>query len=148
MKKILSTLAFTILLISATYGQVDKDYAKSLRKMFKVSGTEETYQTIIQQMFGMFKQQYPQVEEEIWDEFEKEFSKTSLDDLTEMLVPVYSKYLTIEDLEAMIEFYSTPTGKKFARNTPMITQESMQIGQEWGLKMGEDFIKKMQEKGY
>lgn len=116
--------------------------------MFKVSGTEETYHTVIQQMFGMFKQQYPQVEEEIWDEFEKEFSKTSLDDLTEMLVPVYNKYLTIEDLEAMIEFYSTPTGKKFARNTPMITQESMQIGQEWGLKMGEDFIKKMQEKGY
>ena len=58
------------------------------------------------------------------------------------------KYMTKEDLEDLIKFYQSPIGKKFAKNTPMIVQESMQIGQEWGMKIGEDFAKKMKKKGY
>ena len=65
-----------------------------------------------------------------------------------MLVPVYLKYMTKEDLEEMIKFYQTPVGSKFAKSTPLIMQESMQVGQKWGMKIGEDFKKKMKEKGY
>lgn len=81
-------------------------------------------------------------------EFEEEFAKTSIDDLTEMLVPVYKKYMTKEDLKELIEFYETPVGRKFAEYTPIIMQESMQIGQQWGLKIGQDFERKMMERGY
>ncbi|MCP4265050.1 MAG: DUF2059 domain-containing protein [Candidatus Brocadiaceae bacterium] len=84
-----------------------------LKKMFEVSGTEESYKVGITQMFTMFKQQYSSVESDVWDDLEKEFSKTSLNDLTEMLVPVYSKYLTLEDLQELIRFAETPVGKKF-----------------------------------
>ena len=55
---------------------------------------------------------------------------------------------TKEDLEEFIKFYQTPVGKKFAKNTPFIMQESMQIGQQWGMKIGENFKNKMKEKGY
>ena len=82
------------------------------------------------------------------DYVRKEFLNTSLDDLVEMLVPVYSKYMTQGDLEKLIEFYQTPVGKKYAKSTPMITQESMQVGQQWGMKIGQEFEKKMKEKGY
>ncbi len=116
--------------------------------MFVVSGSEKSYQAVVKQMFTMFKQQYSDVELDLWGDLEKEFSKTSLNDLTEMLVPVYSKYMTLEDLKELIKFYETPVGKKFAKNTPLIMQESMQIGQQWGMKVGQDFEKKMKEKGY
>jgi len=116
--------------------------------MFEVSGTEGSYQAAIKQMFSMFKQQYSNVEVEIWTDLEKEFSKTSLNELTKMLVPVYSKYMTLEDLNELIKFYNTPTGKKYAKSTPLIMQESMQIGQQWGMKIGQDFEKKMKDRGY
>ena len=141
-------IASLFIISSQVSGQGDKEYSETLKKMFKVSGYEESYQTAINQMITMFKKQYSNVESDVWDELEKEFSKTSIIELTEMLIPVYSKYLTINDLQELIRFYETPVGKKFAKNSPLIIQESMQIGQQWGMKIGQDIETKMKERGY
>ncbi|MCK4677882.1 MAG: DUF2059 domain-containing protein [Bacteroidales bacterium] len=148
MKKIISILTLLLVFTTISFGQVDTNYSKTLKKMFEVSGTEESYKAIITQLITMFKQQYSDVSAEIWDELANEFVKTSLNDLVDMLVPIYKKYLTQNDLEELIKFYHTPVGKKFAKNTPLIIQESMQVGQQWGVKMGQEFEKKMKEKGY
>lgn len=148
MTKVLTIISCLVFMSFSSYGQADKAYSKTLQKMFKVAGTEESYHAVIKQMFTAFKQQYSNVEQDIWDELENDFLETSLKDLTEMLAPVYSKYMTKDDLKEVIKFYQTPVGKKFAQKTPFITQESMQIGQQWGMKIGQDFIKKMQERGY
>ena len=148
MKKCTALVLFSFLCIGLCTAQVSDTYSPTLKQMFEVSGTENVYKTAITQVFSMFKQKYTDVGTEVWSELEAEFMQASLDDLVEMLVPVYSKHLTEEDLQAVIEFYSTPTGKKFAEKTPLITQESMQIGQEWGMKIGEEFVKKMEERGY
>ncbi|WP_299099453.1 DUF2059 domain-containing protein [uncultured Winogradskyella sp.] len=148
MRKVLTVFSFLILFSTSAFGQVETDYAKTLRKMFEVSGTEQTFQTVIKQMFSMFKQQYSAVDAETWEELEAEFSDTSLDDLTAMLVPVYEKYMTEADLKELIKFYESPVGQKFAKSTPLITQESMQIGQQWGMAIGEKFAEKMRERGY
>lgn len=148
MTKILSIIVFIVLFSTTVFGQAEKEYGKALKRMFEVSGTEKSYDAVIKQMFTIFKQQYPDVKMEVWNDLEKEFAKTSIDDLTKMLVPVYSKYMTKEDLKELIKFYQTDVGKKFAKNTPLIMQESMQIGQQWGMKIGQDFEKKMKEKGY
>jgi hypothetical protein len=50
--------------------------------------------------------------------------------------------------EKIIEFYQTPVGKKYAEKTPLIMQESMQVGQQWGMKIGQEFQNKLQEQGY
>lgn len=148
MNKKFLVLALFLTISTATFGQVDKEYTQTLKKMFEVSGSEESYQSAIKQMLNMYKQQYSNVKAEVWAELEKEFLKTSLDNLTTMLAPVYQKYMNLEDLRELIKFYQTPTGKKFAQNTPLIVQESMQVGQEWGKKVGQDFAQKMKEKGY
>ncbi|MCK8523568.1 DUF2059 domain-containing protein [Aquimarina sp. D1M17] len=148
MKKLILLFAISLFYASASFGQVDEDYTKTLRTMFEIAGTEDTYKTVINQMFMMYKSQYPNVEEEIWDEFEDEFMQTSMNDLVQMLAPVYSKHLTKEELLQIIQFYNSSVGKKLAKSTPLITQESMQIGQEWGIKIGERFSEKLKQKGY
>ena len=94
------------------------------------------------------KEQFSDVPEETWNDLEKEFLKTSIDDLVDMLVPVYSRHLTLDDLQKIIEFYQTPVGQKYAEKTPLIMQESMQIGQQWGMKIGQEFQNILQEEGY
>lgn len=150
MTKKLWILIFVVFSSISVFSQTssETEYSQTLKKMFEVSGSEESYQTAIRQMFSMFKQQYQNVETEQWNEIEKEFLKTSLDELTTMLVPVYIKHMTQADLEEIISFYQTPVGKKFAQKTPLIMQESIAIGQQWGMKIGKDFEKKMKEKGY
>lgn len=148
MTKRIFTIAFLIIVSITAFGQNDKEYTTTLKKMFEVSGTQDAYQAAIKQMFNMFKQQYSNVDSTMWGELENEFTKTSLDDLTEMLAPVYFKYVSVEDLQEFIKFYETPVGKKYAQSSPLITQESMQIGQQWGMKIGANFQAKMKEKGY
>lgn len=81
-------------------------------------------------------------------ELKKEFDAASMDDLVERTVPIYQKHLTLEDIQGVIAFYRTPVGQKYAEKTPLINQESMQIGQQWGMEIGKEFAKRMTEKGY
>lgn len=152
MKKLFTTLTVFIVFTSILFGQSstesNDDYKEILEKMFEVSGNEKAYQAAINQMFSMFKQQYTSVSEESWNALEEEFKNTSIDELVELFIPVYQKYFTIDDIKEIIKFYESPIGQKLAMKTPLITQESMQIGQQWGMKIGQEFEKKMKEKGY
>jgi uncharacterized protein len=145
MKKLITSLTLLIAINTLSFGQADKEYYNTLKKMFEISGSEEAYRTVISQMFMIFKQQNPEVGNQIFNDLEKEFLRASIDDLVEMLVPVYGKYLTKDDLEQVILFYQSPVGKKFASNTPLIMQESMQIGQLWGIKIAQQLEQKMRK---
>jgi len=148
MQKLIAVLAFMLLFGSISFGQTADDaYHQTLEKMFEVSGSEETYKAAITQVMGMFREQYPEVNAKEWDELEAEFMKRSINELVVLLVPVYQKYLTQEDLEAIIEFYKTPVGKKFALHNPAIMQESMQIGQQWGMQIGQELQQRLQKEG-
>ncbi|MBN2348805.1 MAG: DUF2059 domain-containing protein [Bacteroidales bacterium] len=148
MKRITILILAVSLSISSLFSQTENEYEQTLKKMLSISGTEASFETAISQMFQMYKQQQTDVPADIWDEFEQEFLRTSLDDLVEMFTPVYKKYLTIEDLKQIIKFYQTPAGKKYAEKTPLIMQESMEVGQQWGMKVGEKFQKKLEERGF
>ncbi|MBV6639963.1 MAG: DUF2059 domain-containing protein [Cyclobacteriaceae bacterium] len=148
MTRKLITLTLILFAYSAAFSQEDEAYSKTLKQMFAVSGAEGSYKAVINQFTTMFRQKYPDVDSKVWDEFEKEFSKASMDDLADMLVPTYKKYMTIDDLKELIKFYETPVGKKYAQYVPNIMQESMQVGQEWGMKIGQQLEERMKEKGY
>ena len=149
-KKMKTPLLVCVLILSSVVfssGQSNAGYQTTLEKMFEVSGSQEAYKSAIRQMFVMFKEN-KSVPEEVWAGLEREFLLTSMDELVGMLTPVYEKHLTQADLLKLIEFYQTPVGVKFAKSSPLIMQESMQVGQQWGMKVGEAFQQKLKEKGY
>ncbi len=148
MRKFLLSLVLVVMLVPVVSAQSNDPYSKALKEMFAASGSEETYKTVIQQMMGMFKAQYSQVPADVMDQLEQEFLKASMDDLADMLVPVYKKYLTIDDINGLTAFYNTPLGRKYAQQSPAIMQESMNVGQQWGMTIGQTFAKKVKEKGY
>ncbi len=47
------------------------------------------------------------------------------DEMMELVIPVYEKYLTTEDLESIIKFYKSPAGKKLLEAQPKIMKDSM-----------------------
>lgn len=146
MKKLFIIIGFV--LITAGVQAQSKTYPNTLKKYLEASGSLQAFKTAITQMMGSFKGMYTSVPDEIWTEFEKEFSTTSMDDLVTLLAPVYEKHLTEADLNDVIKFYSTPAGKKLAEKTPGIMQDSMAAGQTWGMKIAEKIQAKLKEKGY
>ena len=100
MKKILFILVFVlgvsvVTMAQTAQNQPSKEYVAELKKMIVSSGSDATFKVMIPQMFAMMKQQLPNVPAEFWTETEKEMMKTLVDDLVEMLAPIYQKHLTL-----------------------------------------------------
>jgi hypothetical protein len=60
MKFFFSSLLFFTFLISG-FSQNTRDYEKTLKSFFKVTGSEEAYKTVVIQMMGIYRKQYPNV---------------------------------------------------------------------------------------
>lgn len=145
MKKLLSA---ALLLLTVSFCHAQDSYTAALKKYFEASGSAEAFKTAVTSMMSNFKNMNAQVPEEFWKEMENEMLKTSIDDLVALMVPVYKSHLSEQDLKEIIKFYESSVGKKLAQKTPVITQESMQAGQQWGQVVAGKVMKKMQEKGY
>ncbi|MDR3238161.1 MAG: DUF2059 domain-containing protein, partial [Spirochaetia bacterium] len=119
MKKTIIALIFFFSTIQFSYAgsaAADLEYAKTLKLLFSVSGTQEVYATAIKQLIEALREQHPEMSAELWAGIEKEFFDISLTDLVDMLIPAYQKYFTINYLKEIIKFYNTPVGRKYAQN--------------------------------
>jgi hypothetical protein len=63
--------------------------------------------------------------------FQKHFDAKSL---SETEIPIYDKYLTAEDIKGLLEYYSSPLGRRMLKVLPEIAQESQAAGFSLGQK--------------
>lgn len=135
----LIVVSMIMLFVTATsvYAQSDnnKEYRATLEKMMNLSGALEVSKTMVPQMVSMMKQSAPGTADAFWDDFAAKWKTKFADRMVELYVPIYQKYLTIDDLKELIAFYETPIGKKLAEATPKMTIEGMQLGQKIGMEM-------------
>ena len=83
---------------------------------------------------------------EAYKELIEELKSESLNAYIETGTPIFMKYLSNRDLINLINFYKTPTGKKFAKNSPKISQDMSIVMEAWGEQIGENFVKKLEER--
>ena len=131
MKKVLLTL---ILLFSLNSINSQENYKSLLIEYMTAQGQFETFNATIDQMGTMMGVT-------IKDEDREEFANDVMGSLIELLVPVYQKHFTVEDLKDAIQMYKTPIGKKISEKTPIIAQETMQASMQWGMELSQKMQK-------
>ena len=147
MKRLFILSLIVISTLRTASAQGDAEYKAAFKKFFELSGSQNTFKTMVPQLIAMFKQQKSGVPDAFWQEFEADAIK-STDNLIDLMAPIYQKHLTLADLKKIIEFYESPAGKKLAEKTPLISQESMAAGQQWGMQLGQKMMQKLQANGY
>jgi uncharacterized protein len=143
MKKILLAL-LTTLIFTGAFAQ-DSEKTVHIKKLLDLTGSGKLGVQVMQTMITSFKQSTDSVPDKFWEEMAKEINA---DTLVSMIIPIYEKYYTDEEILQMIAFYETPLGKKVIATLPFIMKESMEIGQEWGKQVGEKVYLRLKEKGY
>lgn len=152
--KIIGTKVFFLMLLFtastcfANKGVNDDEYAKDVKHLFQVNGSANSFKQSIKTMIEHFKSQESNVPSSYWEKTEEEFLKTSFDDLYNLIVPIYRKNLSHEDVKAMIAFFESAAGRRIAQKTPAITAESMQAGMIWGQEIGRKIHEDIQSKGF
>ena len=131
MKKVLLPL---ILLFSLNSINSQENYKSLLIEYMTAQGQFETFNATIDQMGTMMGVT-------IKDEDREEFTNDVMGSLIELLVPVYQKHFTVDDLKDAIQMYKTPIGKKISEKTPIIAQETMQASMQWGMELSQKLQK-------
>ncbi len=54
------------------------------------------------------------------------YKKMPWDQMMDAMIPAYQKHFTKGDINALLAFYSSPTGQKLLRDMPAITSESLE----------------------
>ncbi|HWX40526.1 MAG TPA: DUF2059 domain-containing protein [Blastocatellia bacterium] len=123
--------------------------AKAIRRLLELMGSEKLAQQILSQLLPMIKRSAPQVPDSVWADIENEFSSdVTSGKLMEVIIPIYSRQFSEEDVKGLIAFYESPLGKKMAAALPKIASESFTAGQQWGFDVLERIRGRLKEKGY
>ena len=118
--------------------QKDRDIVVLLNKM---NFEEMSIQGMIE-MIDLFKETMPEVPEKFWRDF---MAEVDAEYLMELTVPIYSKYLTHNDIIDLIRFYDSPIGRKYINVLPYITTESMIAGEKWGEEIASKLLLNIEE---
>jgi uncharacterized protein len=85
-------------------------------------------------MHQMVHDEYVKDKDKLPANFEERTNKTMddlfqdmpFDEMMQAMVPVYQKHLTKGDIDALVAFYSSPTGQKMLKEMPAIMGEAME----------------------
>ena len=104
--------------------------------LIKMTGTPDVMVTAIRQQIHLAKKTLP-LPPKAQDDFETEFlNEIKVDDLVQLVVPVYDKYYTEAEIDQLTAFYKSPLGQKMVASLPMMMQETSKAGATLGAQIG------------
>lgn len=145
MNKIINRFILITVFLFPTVINAEPASPENIKSLMQLTGSGELGVQMMNQMLPALKKMIPDAPESFWVDV---MSEVDAGDFEDMVVPVYQKYLTEEDIKAINSFYQTNAGKKLIRVQPAIIQESMIAGQQWGQKLARQVLLKYQEKGH
>jgi len=102
---------------------------ESVKTMMNRTGVGDMGKQMASRLLPHIKQQIPDASENFWADVRAEMDT---DNLVEMVIPVYQKYLTEKDAKEINAFYNTEAGNKLISIQPDIIKESTAIVKKWG----------------
>ena len=114
--------------IYAYSARAQSDREQRVRTLLEVQGAEQMTSQVLENVYELFEN-CPNLPNGFIDRFRQEARPS---DLIDRVVPVYARYFTASELDEMIAFYQSPTGRKLSEVEPKIAKECMKIGESWG----------------
>ena len=125
---------------------------KIIDELIEMTGGLEMADTMGTQMSNYLIQTLPQLEEidpKVVEILEEESRKIMHDEfiangwLNDMSYEIYHKRFSLSDLQNMVAFYKTTTGRKVIELMPEIIEESMMKGQSYGASLGPVILERL-----
>lgn len=122
----------TVEQVEAAAPAIAPEHEAAIRELLAQTKAADAAVASMDAMIEQLKPTQPSIPPEFWTQFKAEVNG---EDLIALLVPVYAKHFTLEDVEAQIAFYKTPLGQKMLVVTPALTRDSMAVGSVWGQEL-------------
>ncbi len=135
-------LIVMILTVVSAFSESKED---KIRRMMDITGSGDVGMMVFESLMQQYEAAFPDIPQDYWDEVATLFTA---DDLINLIVPIYDRHFTSDEIDQLIEFYESEIGTKLVERTPIITQESMIAGQQYGEQIGRQIMNKLASDGY
>lgn len=132
--------------------KIDPAKEADIRKLLEISGNsklaDDMVTTSTEQLRISILRSLPEGErsQRIVDSFLRRYkARFTSEQLTALIIPIYDKNLSDEDIKGLIEFYQSPLGQRAVKALPLIARESQQAGFEFGQKVVQQVVKEVQD---
>ena len=109
---------------------VDPETATDIRHLLEITGAANLMSQIFNSQMPLIKAQLLQTlppgedREQIADRFIKKMEdRVSSGELVDVLIPIYVKHFTHDDVKNILAFFDSPTGRRFLQESPAYVQE-------------------------
>lgn len=131
-------LALTLTLCLATLASAAAPERADVIRVLKLSGELDMVRVVIDRMKTVARERYAeaapeyarQVSEIIDSSMDAELEE-SLPKLADMMAEAWLPHLTQEDVEVLLDFYSSDTWQKLKKKRPEISREGMILARGW-----------------
>ena len=130
---------------SQTSANIDPQKEARIRELMEITGAKDLGQQLIEAGMEQFRNTVmdsqpdnPRAKQFVaafTARFQKRFDTTSLN---ELIVPIYDKYLTSDDLQGLLDYYHSPLGQRMLKLLPEVTRESQAAGYALGQKAAQE----------
>lgn len=144
-------MAFLAFIFTVSVQAAESPETEKVEKLFELMETEKMLESMYAQMEGMMSGMAQQMgvkpeEKEIFDAYMAKVveimeQEMSWKDMKAEMVKIYAKHYTAEELDGMLDFFSSDAGRAMTAKNPIIMQESMMLSQ----KLMQNILPKMQQ---
>ena len=114
-----------------------------IKKLLEMTGSlavgKQMSTVVVQQMTQMLRKARPDIPERVLGVIPEEVNGVideNMNTFEQLVVSIYHKHFTHDEVKEMTRFYATPLGQKTIRVMPTLMNESLQAGQQWGQSLG------------
>jgi len=132
--------------------QIDPAKEADIRQLMDVAGMKDTVarmmSTMEQNMRPMFERSLPPGayrERLVRLFFEKLHANSDPEHMLDLVVPVYARNLSDDDIKGLIRFYQTPLGRKWVSVQPEVQAEIAPAARSWGEQVGRQSMQEVLE---
>lgn len=118
----------------------------AIHEMLEVTGVAE--QMILGMELAMEgeKASNPELPTVFFDRF-MQAAKDNIGDFLDMLVPVYDSLATLEDIEAMTEYFRTPAGRRSLEIQEEAALQMVALSEQWGMILAGEVMVELAKEG-
>ncbi|UYQ92261.1 DUF2059 domain-containing protein [Chitinophaga horti] len=150
MKRIIITLICCAFAAGVSAQEAAKDTSKRplIREVMELTNMTKMAGEMAGAMLDNFSNSGLGLSEDILQKLKTEIKKEiQTSNLADIFIPIYERHYEKNELQDLIRFYKTPTGRKMINTMPQVMNEAMQAGEQWGKELGLRVAKRLQEQG-
>jgi len=120
---------------------------EKIKNLLELDGTISNIETLITQTIEYQKQNNYGISDNYWESLEKKVREKSLKELKTIVQPIYSQNYTESEIDNLITFFNSKTGKLITEKQPIILEELNLPLMQWSQNLDSYVIEEIENKG-